>query len=143
MLFGKTSYFNQRMLKEKVYNNDCSYSYSNFDQMFYVGVSNYNVFDIDKYIENVKYILKNGKDYLLNEKAFKDNKKVLLNSFINEFNNLLDLALEISSLLADDNNFFDTIDVIKSITYQDIVDHVSKLDVDNISICVVKGENYD
>lgn len=141
MLYGKTSYFNQKMLKEKVYNNDCSYSYSNFHQMFYIGVSNSNVFNIDKFINNVKEVAKNCEKYLLGEKYFKDYKKVLLNTFISEFNNLLDLALEISSLLADDNDFFDTIDIIKSITYEDIVNFAKNLKTDNLCICVVKGEN--
>lgn len=143
MLYGKTSIFNQKMLKEKVYNNDCSYSYSNFHQMFYLGVSNYNVFDIEKYIDSVKEVAKNCEKYLLGEEYFKNYKKVLLNNFINEFNNLLDLALEISSLLADNNDFFDTIDIIKSITYQDVIDYAKKLKTDNICVCVVKGENYD
>ena len=143
MLFGKTSKFNQRMLKEKVYNNDSSYTFSNFDQMFYIGISNYNIFDIDKYIESIKEVIDHSEDYLLGEEIFKNNKKVLLNTFISEFNNLLDLALEVASLLADDNDFFNTIDVIKSITYQDIIDYTKKITNDNACVYVVRGNSND
>ena len=143
MLFGKTSIFNQKMLNEKVYNNDCSYSFSNFDQMFYIGISNYNIFDVDRYIKSVKEVISHCEDYLLGEEIFKNNKKVLLNQFISEFNNLLDLALEVASLLADDNDFFDTIDVIKSITYQDIINYAKKISNDNSCVYVVKGNKND
>ena len=104
---------------------------------------NYNIFDIDKYIESIKEVIDHSEDYLLGEEIFKNNKKVLLNTFISEFNNLLDLALEVASLLADDNDFFNTIDVIKSITYQDIIDYTKKITNDNACVYVVRGNSND
>jgi hypothetical protein len=66
-----------------------------------------------------------------------------LSSYINEFNNLLDLALEITTLLVDDNDFFNSIEVIKSITYNDIIEYSKKLKSDNYCIYVVKGDKND
>ena len=114
-----------------------------FDQLFYVGVYNYQVFDIDEYIKSIKYVFDNVNEFLLDEEYLKTYKKVLLSSYINEFNNLLDLALEITTLLVDDNDFFNSIEVIKSITYNDIIEYSKKLKSDNYCIYVVKGDKND
>ena len=143
MLFGGSSLHNQKMLENKIYNDYGGYEYSNYHQMFYICVSNYNVFDIDKYIENIKEIASNPKQYLLDENFFEIQKKGLMSSFINEFNNLTNLALEISTLLADDNNFFDQLEVIKSITYEDVVKCAEELAKGDICISVVKGIKND
>ena len=143
MLFDKTSKVNQRLIKDKIINIDSTYSFSNFDQLFYVGVYNYQVFDIDEYIKSIKYVFDNVNEFLLDEEYLKTYKKVLLSSYINEFNNLLDLALEITTLLVDDNDFFNSIEVIKSITYNDIIEYSKKLKSDNYCIYVVKGDKND
>ena len=143
MLFDKTSKVNQRLIKDKIINIDSTYSFSNFDQLFYVGVYNYQVFDIDEYIKSIKYVFDNVSEFLLDEEYLKTYKKVLLSSYINEFNNLLDLALEITTLLVDDNDFFNSIEVIKSITYNDIIEYSKKLKSDNYCIYVVKGDKND
>ena len=143
MLFDKTSKVNQRLIKDKIINIDSTYSFSNFDQLFYVGVYNYQVFDIDEYIKSIKYVFDNVSEFLLDEEYLKTYKKVLLSSYINEFDNLLDLALEITTLLVDDNDFFNSIEVIKSITYNDIIEYSKKLKSDNYCIYVVKGDKND
>ena len=101
------------------------------------------LFDIDEYIKSIKYVFDNVNEFLLDEEYLKTYKKVLLSSYINEFNNLLDLALEITTLLVDDNDFFNSIEVIKSITYNDIIEYSKKLKSDNYCIYVVKGDKND
>ena len=101
------------------------------------------MFDIDEYIKSIKYVFDNVEEFLLDEEYLKTYKKVLLSSYINEFNNLLDLALEITTLLVDDNDFFNSIEVIKSITYNDIIEYSKKLKTENFSVYVVKGEKND
>ena len=143
MLFDKTSLVNQRLIKEKIINIDSTYTFSNFNQLFYIGVYNYQVRNIDEYISSIKEVMNNIEDYILDEEYFKTYKKVLLNSYINEFNNLLDLALEITTLLVDDNDFFNSIEVIKSITYNDIIEYSKKLKTDNKTVFVVRGNIND
>lgn len=143
MLFGGSSLHNKKMLENKVYNDYGGYEYSNFHQMFYISVSNYNVFDIDKYVKDIKDIASDPEKYLLDEKFFEIQKKGLMSSFINEFNNLTNLSLEISTLLADNNNFFDQLKIIKSITYNDIIKCAEEFKKAKITISVVKGNKND
>lgn len=143
MLFGGSSIHNRTMLENGVYNEHGGYEYSNFNQMFYISTSNYNVFNIEKYIDNIKYIANNTEEFLMDEKYFINQKKSLLSAFINEFNNITNLALEISTLLADNNNFFDQMEIIKSITYQDVVNCAKELKNGDICVVVLKGEKND
>lgn len=140
MLFGSASEFNKRMIEEKVYNSHGGYAYSNFDQMSYIEIKNTNVYDIHKFINEVKKILLNPREYINDEEFFEDLKRGMLSSFISEFNSISNLALEVSTLIADNNNFFDQMEDIKSITYQDVVNYLDLITKGKIAVCVVKGK---
>ena len=143
MLYGETSLHNKKMIENKVYNDAGSYEYVNFNQMFNICISNYNVFDIDEYINDVKNVASNPEKYLLGEEFFEIQKKGLMSSFISEFNNLMNLALEISTLLADNNNFFDQLEIIKSIRYEDVVKCIDEFKKAKISVVVLRGNKND
>lgn len=133
MLFGKSSLFKDNILKNKVclsfnsYNDLTKY----YDSLVFMGES-------EKPKEVVKYINDTLDINSLTEEDFERCKKVFISDFVTSIDDVETTLYEIESHIINFGKYYnDKLDILKSITYQELINVFSNLDLSNNSLVIM------
>ena len=135
LLFGDTSLFDLECKKDGIITNTLYYNILDIDSHYIISLINTG----DKYEELIKRIDNKLKNIEFDENEFRRKKKVLISNEVFSYENM-----EMINDMIVDNIIFDNripnniIEIINSITLDDINDIAKKIDFNNKSIVILK-----
>lgn len=141
LLFGSNTDFYEYLIKNELASNiEGGYmGYSNLSLLAF----NADISNSEKVIRLVKNRIENAIN-LINEKDLDNLKKSEISFVIRTCNSCTDLAKYFAIYLFEDVNYFNLVDVIKSITVEDLKDVYNNYLKDAVSTtCVLRGEKND
>jgi len=135
LLFGDTSSFDLECKKDGIITNTLYYNILDIDSHFIVSLINTG----DKYEELIKRIDNKFKDIEFNENELNRKKKVLISNEVFSYENIEMINDMIVDNIIFDNRIEDNIiEIINSITMDDINNIVKKIDFNNKGIVILK-----
>ena len=135
LLFGDTSLFDLECKKDGIITNTLYYNILDIDSHYIISLINTG----DKYEELIKRIDNKLKNIEFDENEFRRKKKILISNEVFSYENM-----EMINDMIVDNIIFDNripnniIEIINSITLDDINDIAKKIDFNNKSIVILK-----
>lgn len=141
LLFGNNTDFYEYLINNELASNiEGGYlGYSDLSLLAF----NADIADSDKVIRLVKNRVSNALN-LINEKDLDNLKKSELSFIIRTCNSCSDLAKFFAMYLFEGVNYFNLVDVIKSITVDDLISVYNEYLKDAVSsVCVLRGDNND
>lgn len=139
LLFSSSTDFYDTLIKEELANNVEGEVLSYKDVTSLIFACDVN--DEDKVKQMVKDRVNNAIS-LFNEKDLDNIKKSEVSFIIRSCNSCVNLAKYFAMYLFEDANYLDLVDVIKSITVEDLVNVYNEYLKDALyTVCVLKGEN--
>ena len=137
LLFGDTSDFDEEMKNKGIITNSLYYNLLNIDTHFVVTLSN----SLYNYADLIKEIDKKFKNIKFSDSEFSRKKKVLISNEVFSYENIeMVNEMIIDNIIFDGNICDNIIDIINSLTIEELNEIVSKIDFNNKSIVVLKKE---
>ena len=135
LLFGDTSSFDEECKKDGIITNTLYYNILDIDSHFIISLINTG----DKYEELIKRIDNKFKDIVFSENELRRKKRVLISNEVFSYENMEMINDMIVDNIIFDNRIEDNIiEIINSITIDDINNIIKKIDFNNKSIVVLK-----
>lgn len=135
LLFGDTSSFDKRMKDNGMITNSLYYNLLDIDTHFVVSLIN----NTSKYKELIKEIEKALKDISINEKDFIRKKKVLISNEVFSYENVESINdMIVDNIIFDNRICTDMISIIDSLSYEEMMDIIKKVDFNNKSVVILK-----
>ena len=136
LLFSDVSKFDYDMKKAKIITSTLSYNLLDTDTHLLISLIN----ETDKYEELIKEIDKNLKNININEKDFERKKKVLISNEIFSYENItLVNEMIVDNIIFDGKIEANILDIIKSLTIQELNKIITKMDLTNKNIVIIKN----
>lgn len=136
LLFSDVSKFDYDMKKAKIITSTLSYNLLDTDTHLLISLIN----ETDKYEELIKEIEKNLKNININEKDFERKKKVLISNEIFSYENItLVNEMIVDNIIFDGKIEANILDIIKSLTIQELNKIITKMDLTNKNIVIIKN----
>ena len=131
-LFGETSFFNEKVISQKIA-TDFYMDHLSFDNIYTLTIEAESEYadlfkeEVDKTINNIN----------IQEEDFNRIKKIWISIVIRSLDNKESLACSIVDDLIKDNKIYDQYELIKKMEYQDLLILINKLDLNNKSFVLM------
>ena len=135
LLLGDTSSFDAYLKKKGIITSSIYYNLLNIDSHFIISLIN----STDKYKELIKELNNRFKKFDISKEDFSRKKKVLISNEIFSYENVEMINDMIIDNIIFDNKICDNIiDIIESLTYEELMSIYKKIDFNNKSIVILK-----
>lgn len=137
-LFDETSIFDEKLKEEKIINNTLYVSLLNVDTHLLISLIN----ETEHYEELIMRIKKRLEKLEISKKDFERKKKVLISNEIFAFESTEDVGdILLDNILFDKKVEENPIEVIESLSYEELQDLIKKIDFKNTTTVIIKRED--
>lgn len=142
LIFSISGKYYEEWLKMQIITNSLAYSHlegKNYNSIIITA----DVYKRDIFIEYISKIFKAVDNYLPKEEDFTRIKKAKIGSFIKSLNHPSVIARELVEAYMDEREYFETMEIIQSITYHEIINLAKQISDKPFSVNVLTGGKND